>query len=388
MAYIIDFNDTQVYAKFLKSGNSGSVTPDPEYTYELTELEEDLHDYAISRLNQVNPNHKYMSFAFITDLHSGNTINPDGGYYNHTAEQSLKLLGAIANSSKMDAVLVGGDLSSGKLSFDDYESRMDLVKSWFEKYIPCAYFITDGNHDRKYNGNVRYRTNEEWLARLQSFNNYRGNSVTFAKDVNLRDINNVRVTENPFSLTYWVDFDEYKVRLTSISSYEKEAVVSGGASAQWYRSGIIASMMFTDNKRADEWFYGAFTHCDGTHDMNGRTSIYSKWLTGTSVGQKEGRTYGLLNNGIRGKGFLCELSGHWHQVQRNVITSSNIDFQRIEYDHSFTAKDPSEFNLSSYNFTIFVVDTDQMKLYEIEVGRHQNETTTGIREYNISRYNN
>ena len=402
MGYVVDFNNSSnIKAAFINNG-----TPDPEqYSYNLTSLEEQMRDDAISRLNTVNPNHRYMTFGFITDLHTPGSAAGTGAYYNNTALPSIKLLGSIAYEFGIDAVLVGGDLASGAaLDRAQYDAQIDVIKGYFTQYIPCTYYLTDGNHDRKYNSLREMRTNAEWLATLNRFNDYKGRPVTFAKDVEVYDVEGNRITEDLPLATYYVDFNEYKVRLASISSYDREGVTNGGASAKGYYLGTYASLMFSGSKNADEWIFGAFTHDNSSSstEYKRRFNFYSHWLDGTSFmpsdktpstwvpGESLDRhKFDILNSGTPGKGVIGEISGHIHPgVNRSTYTTGGYTMPVIQTDgalYGSVSNGLENQTLSNYCFSIFVIRTDQMKLYELEVGKHRDDAENGIRVYDIAR---
>lgn len=83
------------------------------YDFKLNGYESGLVDNAIVWLAEKNPNGKYVSFAFISDLHQSKEGVVSDYYTGATCEPMLRLCGAVAQGGGLDAVFCGGDLSTG-----------------------------------------------------------------------------------------------------------------------------------------------------------------------------------------------------------------------------------------------------------------------------------
>lgn len=104
--------------------------PDP-----VAALEGGLRAAILEKADEANPvdpatgARKYISFGFIADIHKCRRVpgddaakNPVTDYWYGSAgvltepEPSIRLLGAVAKDAGLDAVIVGGDLSTAPIS--------------------------------------------------------------------------------------------------------------------------------------------------------------------------------------------------------------------------------------------------------------------------------
>lgn len=403
MAYVINFGEGGgVYANFL--GNGGSVIPDPgpgpdpdpgqdDPYSDLSTGDITLRDDAINRINHIkslcktgNTNHDVMVFGLITDLHTfpskeeilaDDTIEQEdkdawpskGGYYDQSAEGSIKLLGSICHEIDADAVFCGGDLSSGGgLSKDLYGIVMEKIRQMFDKYISVPHFITDGNHDIKYDSKVEVRGNEEWLAYLKRFNtpdNPSTHSVKYLENEYLKE-------DHYTSTSYCVDFKKRKVRAFMASKYEDveyngSSAAHGGGSGPSHNN-TYAAFAMEDPADAENWTVLSVTHnCTGSS-----TAVLSDYyiemflsgedfsIKGSSAGSGlRTKTNPNIVNGVRhkGKAYVGMLGGHWHD-NREFLTSDCLSALSIANCHAKGTR----------VFSMFVLDTTAFKLYEVKVG--------------------
>ena len=394
-------------------GSGNIEITEREYTYELNDLEKGIKNDAINKLNLYNSNHKYLAFGFVTDLHTflvddgnGGVVNTYASAYPHDdCRRTLKVLGSIAYEWGLDAVLCGGDLCDGKRNNGDgglaiYEDGLEDIESFFDQFIPCPYFFTDGNHERKYGENSELMINERWMYWLNRLNHPKNLSVTFIKDVDVFDKNGNLIEESKTPLAYFVDFDAYKVRIIAESAYEKENIssITNGISFGSYKSSIMAALQFPKSagqftKDPNDWVVGMFIH-DKSNDTekSRRANFLARFLTGEGVTSSgSGTDYhtfapinytGTLENPtlVKGKGVFGEITGHQHPfTERTLISISNYSNQSsrlaqldsVMPNGGTTSYPSSSFNADyqNYCFSIFIVDTDQMKLHELEFGR-------------------
>lgn len=360
MAYIVDIdNPNNIKALFLK----GEDVPVSPINYELTELEEQLLNDAITSLNEVNPNHRYMTFGFITDLHESYNDIPYGSRV-ETSKPSLKLLGAIGQAYGLDGVFFGGDYSTGnELTYEQYDAALEELLTTVAGTISVPHFATEGNHDRRYKSSLPCRGNAVWRDFLERFNTP-GRAV-------FPDENN---TANGYEAnTYYVDFPKYKVRVVMQSQYEKSEmnnyslpIGQGG-----FANNINSCLTFDPPSLASKWTVLIVSHySDFTNTYNNsREPFIKKFINGT------------LNDGYGGKGAVGELYGHVHNVT-NYDVNDDGELIRISQWNAFTPKDfkigtgtgfdgPEEYQ---YQFSLYVIDTDRCMLHVIQVGRPYNRT--------------
>lgn len=417
----------------------------------LTDTEKQYRANTLARINELNPivngKRKYMMFGFISDLHTmpkeqGSTVRPNEeyyldsvqdirkdveemmeagiefmdescvdaestaqyiynswpsddyanadnphGYYGLCAEKDIRLLGAIAYAAGFDAVLCGGDMSSGRMPYDCYSYQLYQIKKFFDKYVTVPKYFTDGNHDRKYDDNVIRRTNAEWLKWLNLMNSNGANYIS-ANDARYGDAGNV----------YYVDFPKYKIRVIGLSSYEGTYNFNTGYSLAPFGYNFFDALSFENPQDAKDWTVLAFSHYNPNTDLEVLLSYY---YSGLRIGKPAGDPWGgstrnvagfmnpdksVMNphyesrcdgvsknaqygtgsggsddRGIPGKAVIGLLSGHVHSLAGFSITESN-DKKLLNQLSIMSSED------SSYTFSIFIVDDDNFKLHWLVFG--------------------
>lgn len=344
-------------------GQGNIVVSPRRYSFDLTTLEKQLHDDAISSLEEINPNHKYMSFGFITDLHEsklGGIYGPEGVYT--TALPSIKLLGSIAYDYGLDAIFVGGDLSTGgDLTYNEYDDMLSVVQNYFIQYMPVPYFVTEGNHDRRYSSSVAIRDNQTWNTFARLFNYPVNTDVVYIQNL---------IADKYLSNTYYIDFDAYKVRIVCSSAYERQQQAAENSStfnAKPYAQDIYDALQFPEEKDCREWTVCSFSHT-GVSDMR----FLNGYLNGSKLGKGAGTDQldlPAFNGGKKGLACVGEIRGHFH-TQSRAIEGSVMNIVRVANAY---ATPPQIDTVNAYCFSIFTIDTDRWKLVEQQVGRY-NET--------------
>ena len=399
------------------------------YEYDLSPLEESLRDGAIAKVNALNPvepstgKRKHMMFGFITDLHTypyksvvsnedvesavsqmlsrGITFNAgtdadviaqyikdnwpsSGGYQGASAEHALRLLGAIGYNVGLDVVFCGGDLSDGRMPYDCYSYAMWRVKSLFDRYISVPRFFTDGNHDRWYQTSVGYRSNAQWNLWLKNVLNSRGGTYT----IDNSSINNF------VSNVYWVDFPKYKIRAIMRSQYEKEMTYDTGIQERTTGGGtgssiknVFDAMRFENPQDATEWTIMMLSHNSGDSESNKLWDNYLGYYRyAQRIGNENGTGWGASsqymymgfmnpvdNGGVQNKGTagypgkatIGQIYGHVHTTAHSDLAANSTTLWKTSVWNSF---EWSQDKADEYHFSLFIVDQDNFKLYEIKVG--------------------
>lgn len=422
----------------LGAGNLDISSTPQEYPQEalLTDAEKQYRASTLSRINELNPivngKRKYMMFGFISDLHTmptqtainavpnaemeadvqailnANIVFPnwegegnvsdaasiaahiksawpsnDASYYGASAERSVRLLGAIAYAAGFDAVLCGGDLSSGRLPYNCYSYMLYQMKKMFDKYITVPRYFTDGNHDRKYDDNVIRRTNTEWLKWLNLMNSS-GATYISGNDERYSDKGNV----------YFVDFPIHKVRVVSASSYENTENVGAGYVNSFGPYNVFDALSFENPQDAEEWTALAFSHYNNDNDL---LYLLSYYFSGGRIGNESGAYWGgstgyiagFMNpdksttnsayqssyngtsknaqygRGYAGKAVIGWFSGHVH----NVSDGFAVTVQSTEGDNRNLLNRVTIANAGSgYTFSIFIIDDDTFKVHWLKYG--------------------
>ena len=362
MGYVVDLtNSLNIKASFI-SGGDAPVIPTPDY--DLTELEQQLHDDAIARLNLVNPNHKYMAFGFITDLHE----SYDGVGYGGpliTSKPSLKLLSAIAKTYNLDGVFFGGDYSLGDgLSYEQYDAALRDLSDMVNASFTVPHFATEGNHDRWKSGNANNhcRGNTEWKRFLTGFN-----TPNMAVFPTRNDSENGYIAN-----TYYVDFSKYKVRVVMRSEYEKQesvgSPVGNSEGAGHFSNNLRDCLTFGVPSVAKNWTALCISHYSWNAAGKNGDYMMNQFLNGG------------LNNGVTGKAAVGEIFGHVHYVTSAVHTMNETTgtLVRIGQTNAFATDLVSSGNSSyvndDYRFSLYIVDTNSFNLHEIKVGVQYNRT--------------
>lgn len=357
------------------------------YTYDLTENEQGWYDDAMDELALLDPEKKFIKFGFITDLHTmptrsqiqadndiedvvadmlsygvvleepeSGTIadgirstwpSSDDSYYGVTSEPAIKIMGAIGYNYGLDAVFCNGDLSSGRLPYNSYSYMLEIMARMFDKYVSVPHYVTKGNHDHKYNADVAVRSSAEWMKYVNRFNYSGGQEVVFVKDIPAAVAQN-----DTYPLTaYYVNIDKggsNKLRMCVLNSYE----------GQWATS-LNYSLSIVD-KTANEWIIGSISHDMSPFSSAWLESYYNCCMSGTARGKGAGseqHTFPRMNNGAKTGGAIGHIRGHIHQSQRGLLSTT---YQSIMVANAYG---------STPCFSIFIIDTDEWWMYELQVGR-------------------
>lgn len=326
----------------------------PSYDFSgLTDLEITLMNEAKLAIDAIDPENKMMKIGFISDTHHSIDNIPYGpvGYVT-TAEPSIKLLGAIAANSNLDCVVHGGDFSTGAdLSYEQYTRALEVVRGLFLKYVFVPTLITEGNHDHQYNSEKPLRTSKVWKDFMIRMNWFTNKCQVSYLPENSGD--NV-------ALTYFADFPEKKIRLANINSYQENDNDVGYKFRLFYDTFQMPQDKLTD-----------YLYCDFTHnEFAGDARFEDAFLKGKTLskGSGTGQQVFNFNNGNAGYGFVARLRGHAHQSMRQQISSGGTTINVITVANAFCELD-KERDRDDYCFSVFVIDRDNWKLHEIQVGR-------------------
>lgn len=363
-------------------------------------------------------------FGVISDLHhvtDGHSYGTDNAHAVTKAEHSIRLLGSIAFDVGLDTVICCGDLSNG---YKNYSPNTDLsgylrqeydeiifplISGYFNKYILCPYFFVDGNHDRGYTTSDNFSTNKHWLDTVDSMNNTRGYDITITKIKDVVAENNIRypdvgigggttmtddgVTGDGTSASYLVEFNSKKVRCAILSSYENHTAFNNGVNidrGSTYPLSIYAATKFYPATKAEDWMLLGFRHSfdDVTPSDSSVPRSTSQGLVGVlgdfmMTGKDQGGRWGSQmnynwpapnpgsdGNNIKGRAYAGIVAGHrhFHTMSDGGTTCPSISVSRaFGNSASFVNGYPSDED--SYCFSIFIIDTVNWWLYEVQVGR-------------------
>ena len=240
-------------------GIAGSAVGD-----DVSAVESGLRTDILRLVDQVNPvdpatgARRYISFGFISDIHKCRRVSEDDAADNPVktywygsagvlteAEQSIRLLGSVAECAGLDAVINGGDLSTAPiynggalnrgLSEVEYTNEIWNVKAMFDRHLPASVplFTLDGNHERCYaaNGACMQMSDDAWAFVLTNFNTSAAAARSSGVDVTYhRDLANAKLGGDSAGRfhgnSYHLDFRRlyatkgYNVRIACVSFYD------------------------------------------------------------------------------------------------------------------------------------------------------------------------
>ena len=398
---------------------------------DVATLESNLRSDILDKVNQVNPidsatgQRKYISFAMISDIHKCKrvpgddaTTNPDKTYWYGSAscltesEQSIRLLGSLAQAAGLDAVINGGDLSTAPIMGDgtkhglteaEYTNEIWNVKAMFDQYLPATVplFTIDGNHERSYtaqNANMQM-SDAAWAYVLTNFNTSASVAHEHGVDITYhRDLANAKLGDNQTGRftgnSYHLDFRRlyatkgYNVRIACVSLYDS---ATGGESqhrvydaGQFYNpsSGQLYDAELTpENTIMGMVAHGSEEKVSGVSGRSAAGSLQCGFMNGYSNPSSHSGPWNLGTH--KGMGFFGLVAAHFHFTNEKTITDAydtaanpdnNVYASAVSVASAYAVNCPSKPKShelgteAAYHFSIFVVDTDSNKLREVRLG--------------------
>ena len=390
------------------------------------EIEAKLKSDIMTIVNQVNPidqktgQRKYISFGFISDIHKCKrvpgddaTTDPVKDYWYGSAsclteaEQTIRLLGAVAPDAGLDAIINGGDFSTAPimgaakgLTEVEYLAEIWNVKAMFDEHLPASVplFTVDGNHERCYslNGALMEMSDSTWANVSTNFNT--SAAVAHAHDVDVtyhRDLANAKLGDSKTGRyagnSFHLDFRRVlknggkNVRILCLNAYDKS---EGSLYAyRTFDAGQLANSTFAPpcavvpgntvmgliahgaeekpKEQAGSVRYGAIDFQNGF--MNGYNNA--------------GNKVGPWNDGNPGYGFFGLVCAHFHFTNLKELTpnvfdgranpDNNVYASAISVASAYADNTPGKSELgteSAYHFSVFVIDTDKNLIREVRVG--------------------
>ena len=391
-------------------------------------IEDGLRAAILEKADEANPvdpdtgARKYISFGFIADIHKCRRVpgddaakNPVTDYWYGSAgvltepEPSIRLLGSVAKDAGLDAVIVGGDLSTAPISGGrglteaEYTNEIWNVRAMFGRHLPAEIplFTIDGNHERHYSkGEAQMHLSDEaWAYVLTNFNTSaeaaraRGVGVTYHRDLpnaTLGDGRTGRFAGN----SYHLDFRRLlatggpNVRLACISSYDAaegaDPKLRAYDAAQFFDP--ATGRPLDPATTPENTVMGMISH-EGLIGIAG--TLQNGFLNGFSNPAARSGPWNL--GAHRGRGFFGLVAAHLHFTNVKEIRDAfdeqanpgnEVRASMVQVASAFAVNKPSrpkEHELGTeraYHFSLFVVDTDRNLLREIRVGGWAPNPTT------------
>ncbi len=397
---------------------------------DVATLEAGLKSDIMDKVNQVNPidsatgKRKYISFAMISDIHKCKRVEGDDAASNPVttywygsagclteAEQSIRLLGAVASDAGLDAVINGGDMSTAPLynggALDmglteaEYTNEIWNVKAMFDQYIPASVprFTVDGNHERNYslNGANMHMSDDAWAYVLTNFNtsaaaaHAQGVDITYHRDLATAKLNNG--TGHFTGNSYHLDFRRLlasggpNVRIACVSLYDS---ADGGKSeyraydaGQFYDASgnLIDPALTPENTVMGMVAHGAEEKVSGESGRGAAGVLQCGYINGYTNPGSHDEPWNLGTH--KGMGFFGLVAAHFHFTNEKEIASkadqdanpgNTVWASAVSVASAYAVNCPSKpkshelGTQAAYHFSIFVVDTDSKKLREIRLG--------------------
>ena len=323
-----------------KRDGTNLYTHEPVNIGEMDSYNSDAVNRAIATIDELNPEHKFLMFAMLSDIHKGHNFNYAG--IDARSEQTFQMIAKVNEACNLDAIVCGGDLINGYDEVQYYEDNLDWIASMFNKYFPnTAVCTTVGNHDKKYNNDVPLRTNEYLSTKYKTF-------ISASEKAIVRELIN-------FPTNYALDFEKWKIRLIFISGYDAADTMIDqtvhNSTGRWKR------FMNIDN--ASEWMIGTISHTPYASDNS-----ISFFLDGTSDSDFRNM------NDEKGKGYIGSFRGHTHTFKKDNEHQITVgcSYETVHYIG----------NRVSGEFVVFIVDTDTNIVYAVRVGKGEGIETIEI----------
>ena len=393
---------------------------------DVATLEAGLRTAILEKINAVNPidsatgQRTYISFGFISDIHkckrvSGDDVasNPVKTYWYGSAgclteaEQSIRLLGAVATDAGLDAVINGGDLSTAPimgtakgLTEEEYLAEIWNVKAMFTAHLPAnvPLFTVDGNHERSYslNGALMEMSDATWANVLADFNT--SAAVAHAHDVDVtyhRDLANAKLgdakTGRYAGNSFHLDFRRVlknggkNVRILCLNAYDR---CEGSLYAyRTFDAGQLVNSTFEPPCAVgpENTVMGLVAHGSEEKPAGqassvryGAIDLQNGFMNGYA---NAGNKVGPWNGGNPGYGFFGLVSAHFHFTNLKDLTpnvfdgranpDNNVYASAISVASAYADNSPGKSELgteAAYHFSVFVIDTDRNLIREVRVG--------------------
>lgn len=356
---------------------------------QFSQLESSMITSALSRVNALNSNNRYLNLLFITDTHLGGTYIK----YYCSPERSISLYNKIAKENIIDTCVHCGDLAVHYGTPHDVALRnIRYVLSQFRQ--PKQMFLVKGNHDANWDtsnfGNaIKADVNHlDWenvtYYIIQEFNTYievNENSWNHVDDLYYKD-NSIEksITDNEYSVFvnpiapngsvfntkelkgcyYYKDYDEYKIRVIVLNNYPVSDFHSRNnytEQIKWLAE-VALDLSMKDNPR--DWQVITIKHPAITTSFKldeQMIDILQSFMQGTIVSNPiigYEKDYSIQGACV----YIGNLHGHNHQY----ISDEARGYPDIGFGAGFT--DVSHLGTNTaYLFDIVTIDTIQRKVF-------------------------
>lgn len=352
---IVDFDVDDVHQVYYKEGdepidslsNLLTVSGFIDKTVKATSTTDmsDVLSKAVKEINKIDPSHKYLRIAVISDMHSvpddsdsqSNTI-----YKGTSCNDNVVLFGKVIDNLDCDAGFALGDYSDNRIAFskkntevsggvDKYKKETKKIINELRNSHTKPMFFTMGNHEfgdglkgQVYNADMCNRI-------IQTCNRPGGNKVNYL---------------NGKGYAYSVSFQKYKVKIAIDCD-------GNGISNGW---GLADDIYM---QTPETWTVGCIIHGSTTDALNGRhDGVFTNHYT---FSENNLKSFGVIRGHVHDSGQVgfdevtTKEDGHSLVCPRLSVPASYYDIDKIsENDH--------------FCITVFIFDTDKNKTRVVRLG--------------------
>ena len=325
-----------------------------------------------------------LTFAFLCDWHCG--YYTDTG--NVSAAHAAQALRVISETCPLDAVVLGGDYSTGAMTstrastFDDIDAVSRLMRA---ADIPAPEIWVQGNHDE-----APYQATADRLTKQQLYSRIASRNTRCSPVVNAAD---------PTSGYGYVDFPVQKIRLIYLNTADRAGWESAKAQTSSDTGFLNAhnisdtqllwmaqhALDFSDKADAEAWKFVVCSHVafnmEGTYTCGSTTYTYS--TTNVAALLDAYRNKGSITIGgttisfsSAAAAFICCVHGHNHAYLTNSLGSTGLlsigcpnimnGRERVSTDGTTYTKTTD--SAEDTAFCVLTVDPDDGKIYADHYG--------------------
>lgn len=326
---------------------------------------------AKEKIEQADPQHRFLRFSFITDTHRGGKT----ALVRHQ-EGNIRLFSQLSNDGTVDFAAHGGDwFNAYDCKLEDALRYINEEKSLFNIHA-VPFYTTKGNHDcngkallpakpeeidwihDRYcvydtlNGWQGYQpiTKEKWdgVKTLHTYIPDLAQQITRYQHyaIHMKGLDIVTNGEDLCSNYFYKDFDKYKIRFVSLCYYDSDTLELKGIhpkQAEWLRTEALDLSL---KPQASDWRILFMIHSMPTS----KTDTLNRILTN-------------FNEKHPGVLIGC-VHGHTHVDELNEESGFPIIGVSAGFciDKDLGTKD-------EFCFSVFTIDTDKRLIRETRIGR-------------------
>ena len=325
-----------------------------------------------------------LTFAFLSDWHCG--YYTDTG--NVSATHAAQALRVISETCPLDAVVLGGDYSTGAMTstrqstFDDIDAVSRLMRA---ADIPAPEIWIQGNHDE-----APYQATADRLTKKQLYSRIASRNARYAPVVNAAD---------PTGGYGYVDFPVQKIRLIYLNTADRAGWESAKAQTS-SDTGFLNThnisdtqllwmaqhaLDFSDKADAEAWKFVVCSHVafnmEGTYTCGSTTYTYS--TTNVAALLDAYRNKGSITIGGTTVSFsnaaaalVCCVHGHNHAYLTNSLGSTaflSIGCPNVMNGRERASTDGTIYTKTANSaqdtaFCVLTIDPDTEKVYADHYG--------------------